>query len=51
MKKHRANEDGATEDRSANFPSALGDVLARATADQQKKQPVPSVQINDDEEL
>ncbi|KAJ2968960.1 hypothetical protein NUW58_g10103 [Xylaria curta] len=51
MKKQRANADGATEDRSVNFPSALGDVLGRATAGQKTKEPVPTVQITEDEEL
>ncbi|GAP88277.1 putative beta-lactamase-type transpeptidase fold domain-containing protein [Rosellinia necatrix] len=50
MKKHRANADDATEDRSANFPSALGDVLGRATADQHRQAP-PTVQITEDDEL
>lgn len=36
LKKQRADDE--TPDRSINFPSALGDVLGRATADQQKKQ-------------
>ncbi|KAI0407315.1 hypothetical protein F4802DRAFT_595539 [Xylaria palmicola] len=52
MKKQRANADGATEDRSANFPSAIGDVLGRASTDQQKREPAgPTVRITDDEEL
>ncbi|KAH8156140.1 hypothetical protein CIB48_g12108 [Xylaria polymorpha] len=51
MKKHRANGDSATEDRSVNFPSALGDVLSRATTEQQKKEPIPTVQVTEDEEL
>ncbi|KAI0503387.1 hypothetical protein F5B22DRAFT_652101 [Xylaria bambusicola] len=51
MKKHRASADGTAEDRSANFPSALGDVLGRANADQQMKKSVPAVQITEDEEL
>ncbi|KAI3317728.1 hypothetical protein HD806DRAFT_360179 [Xylariaceae sp. AK1471] len=51
MKKQRANADGVVEDRSANFPSALGDVLGRATADQQKAVSTPTVKITDDEEL
>ncbi len=34
-----------------NFPSALGDVLGRANADQQKKESVPAVHITEDEEL
>ncbi|KAI0183499.1 hypothetical protein EV127DRAFT_457500 [Xylaria flabelliformis] len=50
MKKQRANGDGAT-DRSVNFPSALGDVLGRATTDQQKKESIPTVQVTEDEEL
>ncbi|KAI1366833.1 hypothetical protein F5Y08DRAFT_113105 [Xylaria arbuscula] len=50
MKKHRASLGGPAEDRSANFPSALGDVLGRANADLQKKA-VPAVQITEDEEL
>ncbi|KAK5637432.1 hypothetical protein RRF57_013144 [Xylaria bambusicola] len=51
MKKHRASTDGTAGDRSANFPSALGDVLGRANADQQMKKSVPAVQITEDEEL
>ncbi|KAI0965299.1 hypothetical protein F4678DRAFT_336540 [Xylaria arbuscula] len=51
MKKQRANADGTVEDRSANFPSALGDVLGRANAEQQKKESIPTVQITEDEEL
>ncbi|KAI0812822.1 hypothetical protein GGR55DRAFT_583439 [Xylaria sp. FL0064] len=51
MKKQRANADGSAEDRSANFPSALGDVLGRANAEQAKKEPIPAVQITEDEEL
>ncbi|KAJ8107064.1 hypothetical protein ONZ43_g6853 [Nemania bipapillata] len=50
MKKQRANADGITEDRSANFPSALGDVLGRITS-QQKTESVPKVQVTEDEEL
>ncbi|KAI0868766.1 hypothetical protein GGS24DRAFT_198230 [Hypoxylon argillaceum] len=50
MKKQRANADGTIEDRSANFPSALGDVLGRIT-DQQKNESVPKVQVTHDEEL
>lgn len=51
MKKQRASAEGGTEDRSANFPSALGDVLGRAAMDQQKKESVPTVHITGDEEL
>lgn len=51
MKKQRANADGIAEDRSAHFPSALGDVLGRAYADQQKTASVPTVKIDEDEEL
>ncbi|KAI0442778.1 hypothetical protein F4803DRAFT_349126 [Xylaria telfairii] len=50
MKKHRANGDGTTEDRSVNFPSALGDVLGRATTGQQKKESIPTVQITEEDE-
>ncbi|KAI0198189.1 hypothetical protein F4808DRAFT_266161 [Astrocystis sublimbata] len=50
LKKQRANGD-TTEDRSANFPAGLGDVLARATAGQQKKESIPTVQVTEDEEL
>ncbi|KAI0096371.1 hypothetical protein GGR51DRAFT_553569 [Nemania sp. FL0031] len=50
MKKQRANADGVVEDRSANFPSALGDVLGRITS-QQHKESVPKVQVTEDEEL
>ncbi|KAI1424691.1 hypothetical protein F5Y12DRAFT_785224 [Xylaria sp. FL1777] len=51
MKKQRADIDGTAEDRSANFPSALGDVLGRVNAEQQRKEPVPAVKITEDEEL
>ncbi|KAI1111298.1 hypothetical protein F5Y14DRAFT_316686 [Nemania sp. NC0429] len=51
MKKQRASAEGGTEDRSANFPSALGDVLGRAATDQQKKESVPTVHITGHEEL
>jgi hypothetical protein len=51
MKKQRADSDGPVEDRSANFPRALGDVLGRATAEHQKTEPVPTVQVTQDEEL
>lgn len=44
LKKQRA--DGETLDRSANFPSGIGDVLGRATADQQKKQDQPPTKDN-----
>lgn len=50
LKKQRADDDD-TPDRSVNFPSALGDVLGRATADQQKKQAQPKVEVDEDEEL
>ncbi|CAJ2505034.1 Uu.00g124280.m01.CDS01 [Anthostomella pinea] len=51
LKKQRAGDD--SQDRSANFPSALGDVLASASADQQQKQAQqPMVKDEkDDEEL
>jgi hypothetical protein len=32
MKKQRASVDDIAQDRSAGFPSALGDILSRATA-------------------
>ena len=48
LKKQRADDE--TPDRSVNFPSALGDVLGRAMADQQKKEKQPASQ-DDDEEL
>ena len=53
LKKQRASVDGAAQDRSANFPSALGDVLARASADTQAKQQgnVPASTIEEDEVL
>ncbi|KAI1169943.1 hypothetical protein F4777DRAFT_158798 [Nemania sp. FL0916] len=51
MKKQRANGDDAAEDRSAHFPSALGDVLGRAMAGQQKKEVAPTVQVTTEEEL
>ncbi|ETS78258.1 hypothetical protein PFICI_10320 [Pestalotiopsis fici W106-1] len=35
MKKQRASVDALGQDRSAGFPSALGDVLGRATSEQQ----------------
>lgn len=47
LKKQRA--DGETLDRSANFPSGIGDVLGRAAADQQKKQEQSAVK--DDPEI
>ncbi|KAJ8122057.1 hypothetical protein O1611_g9940 [Lasiodiplodia mahajangana] len=50
MKKQRANADGVIEDRSANFPSALGDVLGRITS-QQQKESVPKLRVTEDEEL
>lgn len=35
MKKQRASVDALAQDRSVGFPSALGDVLGRATTEQQ----------------
>jgi hypothetical protein len=35
MKKQRASVDALGQDRSAGFPSALGDVLGRATSEKQ----------------
>lgn len=53
LKKQRADDE--TTDRSINFPSALGDVLGRATADQEKKikeeQVKVQLQFGEDEEL
>ncbi|KAK8069317.1 hypothetical protein PG994_005933 [Apiospora phragmitis] len=37
LKKQRGSGDDVTMDRSAGFPSAIGDVLARATAEQKGK--------------
>ena len=56
LKKHRASVHDASEsrDRSAAFPQGLGDVLARATADQEKQQQQPLKPIakeESDEEL
>lgn len=54
LKKQRASVDGAAvQDRSTNFPSALGDVLARASADAQAKQQnhTPASTIEEDEVL
>ncbi|KAI1486678.1 hypothetical protein F5X96DRAFT_218404 [Biscogniauxia mediterranea] len=51
LKRHRANGDEETIDRSVNFPSALGDVLARATSDQYRSEAPPEVRIEEDEEL
>ncbi|KAI2469639.1 hypothetical protein F4781DRAFT_211369 [Annulohypoxylon bovei var. microspora] len=48
LKKQRA-DDEETPDRSINFPSALGDVLGRAMADQQKKEEQVKVEIEDEE--
>ncbi|KAI1411143.1 hypothetical protein F5Y13DRAFT_67322 [Hypoxylon sp. FL1857] len=50
LKKQRADDD-ETPDRSVNFPSALGDVLGRATADQERKQAQLKVEVDEDEEL
>ncbi|KAI0836343.1 hypothetical protein F5Y06DRAFT_107481 [Hypoxylon sp. FL0890] len=50
LKKQRADDD-ETPDRSVNFPSALGDVLGRATADQQGKQAQVKAENDEDEEL
>lgn len=33
LKKHRANADDEFRDRSAGFPSAMGNVLGRASTD------------------
>ncbi|KAI1373575.1 hypothetical protein F4677DRAFT_429326 [Hypoxylon crocopeplum] len=49
LKKQRADDE--TPDRSVNFPSALGDVLGRATADQKKKEVQPPTLVDEDEEL
>ncbi|KAI0477494.1 hypothetical protein GGR56DRAFT_411478 [Xylariaceae sp. FL0804] len=50
MKKQRANSEEDARDRSANFPSALGDVLGRATAAQQSaSQPAAQAQDDDDD--
>ncbi|KAI1208299.1 uncharacterized protein F4807DRAFT_158969 [Annulohypoxylon truncatum] len=49
LKKQRADDE--TPDRSANFPSALGDVLGRAMADQQKEGEKVKVEVDEDEEL
>ncbi|KAI8960472.1 hypothetical protein F5Y11DRAFT_267473 [Daldinia sp. FL1419] len=53
LKKQRADDEAP--DRSVNFPSALGDVLGRATADQEKRtsegQIKVDVNFNEDEEL
>ncbi|KAK6956762.1 hypothetical protein Daesc_002042 [Daldinia eschscholtzii] len=53
LKKQRADDE--TLDRSVNFPSALGDVLGRATADQEKRakeeQVKVQVDLHEDEEL
>ncbi|KAK6080654.1 hypothetical protein SCUP234_05200 [Seiridium cupressi] len=38
MKKQRASVDDIAQDRSAGFPSALADVLGRATAEQKAKE-------------
>ncbi|KAI1263255.1 hypothetical protein F5Y18DRAFT_429345 [Xylariaceae sp. FL1019] len=51
MKKQRGSTDDAAHDRSANFPSALGDVLGRATAAQQATASIPAVNLDEDEEL
>lgn len=59
LKKQRASLDANLQDRSANFPSALGDVLGRATAaaaaaaaaDARPKQESPLPAHNEDEEL
>ncbi|OTB09317.1 hypothetical protein M426DRAFT_77719 [Hypoxylon sp. CI-4A] len=49
LKKQRADDE--TPDRSINFPSALGDVLGRATADQKKQEEAQSTIKDEDEEL
>ncbi|KAI0888185.1 uncharacterized protein GGS22DRAFT_94312 [Annulohypoxylon maeteangense] len=50
LKKQRADDE--ITDRSANFPSALGDVLGRAMADQEKKgEQQVKVEVDEDEEL
>lgn len=56
LKKQRASVDASLQDRSANFPSALGDVLGRATAaaaaaEAQSKQEKPTPTKEEDEEL
>ncbi|KAI1078879.1 hypothetical protein F5B20DRAFT_196746 [Whalleya microplaca] len=51
LKKQRANGDDEPVDRSANFPTALGDVLSRAAAEQQKKEAQPLPKEIEDEEL
>lgn len=56
LKKQRASVDASLQDRSANFPSALGDVLGRATAaaaaaDAKSKQEPPTPANIEDEEL
>jgi len=50
LKKHRASMDGASLDRSAGFPSAIGDVLGRAQADQQKKEAASANKLKEEEE-
>ncbi|KXJ89721.1 hypothetical protein Micbo1qcDRAFT_121322 [Microdochium bolleyi] len=50
LKKHRASVDASTLDRSAGFPSAIGDVLGRATADQQKKEAAIANKVKEEEE-
>ncbi|KAI1458098.1 hypothetical protein F4805DRAFT_147424 [Annulohypoxylon moriforme] len=49
LKKQRADDE--TPDRSVNFPSALGDVLGRAMADQEKKGEKVKIEVDEDDEL
>ncbi|RYP50401.1 hypothetical protein DL768_004076 [Monosporascus sp. mg162] len=51
LKKQRADVDGTRQDRSASFPSALGDVLGRATADTPPKPETHATTIDEDEVL
>lgn len=50
LKKHRASMDGSSLDRSAGFPSAIGDVLGRAQADQAKKEAASANKLKEEEE-
>ncbi|KAI1343054.1 hypothetical protein F5Y15DRAFT_371938 [Xylariaceae sp. FL0016] len=49
LKKQRGNSEEEAQDRSANFPSAIGDVLGRATAEQKKKEAQPVAQDEEEE--
>ncbi|KAI0004427.1 hypothetical protein F4779DRAFT_630375 [Xylariaceae sp. FL0662B] len=51
LKKQRANGDDEPQDRSANFPATLGNVLGRATTEQQIGQTKPRAKEAEDEEL